>query len=138
MYVVTEIANFVFRSLLLQIHQQPALGLIPQGTLLDRIYNHAVFGRHFQRFSDLFLIVMLSCVPLLLLPLILPYPDEGGEVNTEANWIRASIGSGIHMFFGFADMVQSYMTLHTAILFALAFWMVSVFVDFGNEEDFVV
>ncbi len=137
---ITESLNVTIRSHL-QIHQQPALGLIPQGTFLDRIYNHAIFGRHFQRFSDLFLIIVLSCVPLLLLPVILPSPsDEIGvdPVGGNHNWIKAYVGSGIHAFFNFMEVVQSYMTLQTTVFLAIAFWVLSVFVDFGNEEEFVV
>lgn len=125
--VAAAFGNFIL------IHQQPALGLIPQGTFLDRIYNHGAYGRLFQRFSDLFLILVLSCVPLLLLPLILPTPGVNGN-EVDPNWYRAYLTSAIQAFFGFIDVVQSYFTVQSVIAIGLAYWVGTVYLDYGNDE----
>ena len=64
-----------------QLHQQPAVGLLPAG-LLDRFYLRLGDFRRLRRLSDavvLFLvwfgyILAVALLPLFLLPLLLPLP----------------------------------------------------------------
>ena len=74
-----------------QIHQQPALGLLPAG-LLERFYLRLGDFRRLRRLSDAALILAVALFPLFLLPLLLPLPAaaesreyfNAGEINVKA------------------------------------------------------
>ena len=119
----------------LQFHQQPAFGIIPRGgTFIERLYNYIGFNRHIQRVSDFFLIILLSSIPILLLPLLVPFPTNGHNGIVEHSWYRSYLAGGINLMLTIVDIIQSFLTLQTVLAFGIVYWVGSVYLDYGDND----
>ena len=119
----------------LQFHQQPAFGIIPRGgTFIERLYNYIGFNRHIQRVSDFFLIILLSSIPILLLPLLVPFPTNGHNSIVEHSWYRSYLAAGINLMLTIVDIIQSFLTLQTVLAFGIVYWVGSVYLDYGDND----
>ena len=118
----------------LQIHHQPAFGMIQRGTFIERLYNYVGFNRNFQRISDLFLIIVLSSIPMLLLPLLMPFPRHGQNGIEEQTPLRSFVIAGINLVLTSVELVQSFLTMQTILVFGLVYWIGSVYLDYGDND----
>jgi len=79
--------------------------------------------RNFQRMSDLVLVVVVTCVPLLMLPTLLPFRDSDG-------------GWWGDMVFRLPRLFLKHMNYHTVIFLIGAIWLV-YHVDNADAEEVV-
>ena len=108
--------------------------MIQRGTFIERLYNYVGFNRHFQRVSDLFLIIVLSCIPILLLPLLMPFPTNGHNGVEEHSSFRIYLIAGINMMFTSVEIIQSFLTMQTVLVFGIVYWIGSVYLDYGDND----
>lgn len=119
----------------LQMQHQPIFGLLPRVTFMDRLHhNHRAWGRHFQRFSDLALIMVISCVPVLVLPLLVPVTAEEGSPEN-VSWMRNSMIRGAETVLNALELIQSYLTLPFIAVVGLIYSVGSMYLDHGLLED---
>ena len=110
-----------------QIHQQPALGILPAG-LFERLYLRLGDFRRLGRLFDAAAILTMALMPLFLLPLLLPLPAA-----SESSWVRSMFQVASDVFLSAVGVVQSYITFTTLLVVGLAYWVGSVYLEY--EED---
>ena len=108
--------------------------MIQRGTFIERIYNYVGFNRNFQRVSDFLLVIVLSSIPILLLPLLMPFPNNGQNGIEEPSPFRSFIIAGIHLIFTSIELVQSFLTMQTILVFGVVYWIGSVYLDYGEND----
>ena len=107
--------------------------MIHRGTLIERMYNYIGFNRNFQRLSDLMLIIVLSSIPILLLPLLMPFPANGQTEIEELSPFRSFLIAGINLLFTSVELIQSFLTMQTILVFGVVYWIGSVYLDYGDD-----
>ena len=120
--------------LYLQIHHQPAFGIIHRGTFIERFYNYVGFNRHFQRVSEFFLIIVLSCIPILILPIIMPFPTSRHHSAEDHSSIRSYLIDGVNLMFTSVEIIQSFLTMQTVFVFGIVYWIGSIYLDYGDSD----
>ena len=107
--------------------------MIHRGTLIERLYNYIGFNRNFQRLSDFLLIIVLSCIPILLLPLLMPFTVNGLTGIEELSPFRSILIAGVNLLFTSVELIQSFLTMQTILVFGVVYWIGSVYLDYGDD-----
>ena len=107
--------------------------IVQRGTIIERLYNFVGFNRNFQRVSDFLLIIVLSSIPILLLPLLMPFPANGQNGIEELSPLRSFLIAGFNLMFTSVELVQSFLTMQTILVFGVVYWIGSVYLDYGDD-----
>ena len=107
--------------------------MIQRGTLMERLYNYIGFNRNFQRISEFVLIIVITSIPILILPLLMPFPANGHHAMEDITPMRSFLIATINLIFTSIELVQSFLTMQTILVFGIVYWIGSVYLDYGDD-----
>ena len=71
---------------------------------------------------------------MLLLPLLMPFPRHGHNGIEEQTPLRSFVIAGINLVLTSVELVQSFLTMQTILVFGLVYWIGSVYLDYGDND----